>query len=231
MTTSRAQARGSSSVPRRWSGVVATIAVAGAMLTGCAPNAGAPPVVAVASTAASSPSLSTTPSPTPSPTPSGPALATPMPASAPVRLVVPAIGVDSELMALGLEADGTMQVPPGAVPAGWYTGAPTPGERGPAVIAGHVNWAGRRGVFHDLAAMVVGDTITVVRADGSVATFSVVDVREYPKSEFPTDAVYGDTAGPELRLITCGGDFNRAIGHYVDNIVVYAVLEPAALRY
>jgi hypothetical protein len=150
-----------------------------------------------------------------------------MAASAPVRVVVPAIGVDSDLMDLGLKADGTMEVPPGAFPAGWYTGAPTPGERGPAVLAGHVDWKGEHGVFHDLAALLPGDTVTVIRADASVATFRVTDVQEYPKDEFPTAAVYGNTPGPELRLITCGGDWDAASGHYLDNVVAYAVLEPA----
>ena len=164
------------------------------------------------------------PSPEAAPTP---ATAAPMAASVPVRVVVPAIGVDSPLMNLGLNADGTMQVPPTAFPAGWYTGAPTPGERGPAVIAGHVDLNGAHAVFHDLAALRVGDTVTVARADGSVATFRITAVQQYPKDAFPTDAVYGDTAGPELRLITCGGDFNRATGHFVDNIVVYAAMEPA----
>lgn len=146
----------------------------------------------------------------------------------PVRLIVPAIGVDSELMDLGLNADGTMEVPPEAFPAGWYTGAPTPGERGPAVLAGHVDWNGAHGVFHDLAALRRGDAVTVVRADASVLTFMVTAVLEYPKDAFPTAAVYGNTVGPELRLITCGGDFDHATGHYVDNVVAYAVMEPAS---
>ena len=142
----------------------------------------------------------------------------------PVRVVVPAIGVDSPLMRLGLNADGTMQVPPTAFPAGWYTGSPTPGERGPAVLAGHVDLNYKHAVFHDLAALRPGDTVTVVRADASIATFRVTLVRAYPKDAFPTAAVYADTADPELRLITCGGDFDRATGHYVDNTVVFAVM-------
>ncbi len=165
--------------------------------------------------------------PSPSPTVPATAEATPMAASEPVRVVVPAIGVASELMRLGLNADGTLEVPPGPFPAGWYTGSPTPGERGPAVLAGHVDWNDEHGVFHDLATLVPGDVVTVVREDASVATFRVVAVEHYPKDEFPTAVVYGDTAGPELRLITCGGDIDATTGHYVDNIVAYAVLEPA----
>lgn len=150
-----------------------------------------------------------------------------MAASVPVRVVVPAIGVDSPLMGLGLNPDGTMQVPPAAFPAGWYMASPTPGERGPAVLAGHVDWASQHGVFHDLAALHPGDVVMVVRTDTSTATFRVASVRQYPKDAFPTAAVYGDTADPELRLITCGGDFDRATGHFVDNVVVFAVLERA----
>jgi hypothetical protein len=149
--------------------------------------------------------------------------ATPMVASAPVRLQIPAIGVDSELMALGLNDDGTMEVPPTGFPAGWYTGAPTPGELGPAVIAGHVDWTGP-GVFHDLHLLAVEDEVVVTRADGSTATFGVTRVEQYPKAAFPTDEVYGDIDHAGLRLITCGGVFNRETGSHDDNIVVFAEL-------
>lgn len=144
-------------------------------------------------------------------------------ASAPVRLTIAAIGVDTELMDLGLMPDGTLEVPPDGTLAGWYTGAPTPGERGPAVIAGHVDWIGPA-VFHDLSLMVPGDTIDVTRADGSVAAFVVTEVGQYAKSAFPTEAVYGSVEVAALRLITCGGVFDDAIGHYDDNVVVYAEL-------
>lgn len=126
-------------------------------------------------------------------------------------------------MALGLEADGTMEVPPEGFPAGWYTGAPTPGEMGPAVIAGHVDWLGPA-VFHDLAQLKVDDHITVTRADGSIAVFEVTQVGQYPKTEFPTGLVYGQIEYAGLRLITCGGVFNTATGHYLDNVVVFARL-------
>jgi len=140
---------------------------------------------------------------------------------------IPAIGVDSELMELGLKADGTMEVPPEGFPAGWYTGAPTPGELGPAVIAGHVDWAGP-GVFYDLHRIQIGDEVTVTRADGSAPVFRVVRVEQYPKVGFPTDEVYGDIDRAGLRLITCGGVFNRATGHHDDNIVVFAeLIDPA----
>ena len=152
--------------------------------------------------------------------PTGP---TAMPRSVPVRVQIPAIGVDSELMDLGLEPDGTMEVPPEGFPAGWYTGAPTPGEVGPAIIAGHVDWTGP-GVFYDLHRLSPDDQITVQRADGSTAVFLITGVGQYPKDAFPTEEVYGDTDHAGLRLITCGGVFNRQSGSHDDNIVVFAEL-------
>jgi sortase (surface protein transpeptidase) len=142
---------------------------------------------------------------------------------------VPAIGVDSELMALGLAADGSLEVPPDGFPAGWFTGAPIPGEIGPAVMAGHVDWDGSPGVFYDLRSLRPGDEIIVTRADGSAVVFGVVSVDQFPKDAFPTDAVYGDLGHAALRLITCGGSFDHAERSYVDNIVVFAdLLDPEA---
>jgi hypothetical protein len=147
-----------------------------------------------------------------------------MAASRPVRVLIPAIGVDSDLMDLGLQDDGTLEVPPEGFPAGWFTGAPTPGERGPAVIAGHVDWGGSPGVFAGLRDVLVGDEITVEREDGSIAVFRVVEVGQYPKDAFPTAAVYGDLDHAGLRVITCGGDFDSAAHSYLDNTVVFADL-------
>jgi len=169
--------------------------------------------------AAAVPSRSTTAAPPA--TPPAPAV---MAASRPVRVRIPAIGVDSELMDLGLQADGTLQVPPSGFPAGWFTGAPTPGERGPAVIAGHVDWGGSAGVFYELRKVVAGDEITVDRADGSTAAFRVSQVGQYDKDAFPTAAVYGDLDHAGLRVITCGGDFDHAAHSYVDDVVVFADL-------
>jgi hypothetical protein len=153
----------------------------------------------------------------------------PLPASLPVRLDVPEAGVHSDLMTLGLRADGTVDVPPHASRessrAGWYEHSPTPGEQGPAVLLGHVDSAhDGPAVFFDLGALRPGDTATVGRADGRVAVFRVTRVATYPKDRFPTEEVYGDTAGAELRLITCGGAFDRSAGSYTDNVVVDAVL-------
>ncbi|MGH3909580.1 MAG: sortase domain-containing protein, partial [Pseudonocardiaceae bacterium] len=105
--------------------------------------------------------------------------------------------------------------------------SPTPGEIGPSVIAGHVNYASVPGVFTRLHEMHPGDTITVDRADGTNAVFTTYDVDRYPKAAFPTDRVYGNTETPELRLITCGGGFDDAAGEYLDNVVVFAKLTSA----
>jgi sortase (surface protein transpeptidase) len=143
--------------------------------------------------------------------------------SVPVRLQIEAIGVDSKLMDLGLRDDGTMQVPPGAFPAGWFTGAPTPGELGPAIIAGHIDMKGP-GVFHSLHKLKPGDKLTVRRRDGSAPVFRVSRIEQFHKNQFPTSLVYGNINHAGLRLITCGGSFNSKSGHYDDNIVVFADL-------
>lgn len=147
-----------------------------------------------------------------------------LPASVPVRLEIPAIGVDSGLMPLGLLADGSLEVPPEGFPAGWYTGAPTPGELGPAVIAGHVDWAGSPGVFYDLRDLQPGDEITIMREDGTAAVFRVTSLEQFPKDEFPSTSVYGPLDFAGLRLITCAGSFDREARSYLDNIVAFAEL-------
>ncbi len=182
-------------------------------------------VIAVATACSSDPAPPSAPSqPAISSTAAPVARVAPLPRSIPLRVQIPAIGVDSPLMELGLQADGTLQVPPAAFPAGWYTGAPTPGELGPAILAGHVNWAGRLGVFSRLHELKPGDEVTVARQDGSTAVFRVVQVMEYPKTTFPTNAVYGDLDHPGLRLITCGGPLDRQAHSYDDNIVAFADL-------
>ena len=175
------------------------------------------------------------PAPTPSVSASGSVppsgAAAPLARSAPVRVQIPAIGVDSALMQLGLQVDGSLQVPPAGFPAGWYTGAPTPGELGPAILAGHVDWGGQPGVFYHLRDLQPGAEITVTRQDGRATVFRVTQVKQYPKDEFPTDVVYGDLDHPGLRLITCGGSFDRETRNYDDNIIAFADLiatHPAA---
>lgn len=126
-------------------------------------------------------------------------------------------------MRLGISGNGSLQVPPNGFPAGWFTGAPTPGETGPAVIAGHVHWSGRPGVFARLDRLKPGDKVMVTRQDRSTATFRVSRVREYPKASFPSAAVYGDIDHPGLRLITCGG-LDYVSEKYEANLVVFADL-------
>lgn len=147
-----------------------------------------------------------------------------LPASRPVRLAIPAIEVNTGVIDLGLKPDGTMEVPADGSTAGWYTESPTPGELGPAVLAAHVDWKGSKGVFYDLRRTEPGDQVTVERADGRAAAFTVRRVEQYPKDRFPTDQVYGDVDTAQLRLITCGGDFDTGARSYRDNIVVYAEL-------
>lgn len=145
-------------------------------------------------------------------------------ASHPQRLRIPSIGVDTGVIDLGLQPDGTMDVPADGSTAGWYTHSPTPGELGPAVLAAHVDWKGDRGVFYDLRRSRPGDPVEVERADGSTARFAVRRVERYPKDAFPTAEVYGDVDSAQLRLITCGGEFDAAANSYRDNIVVFAEL-------
>ncbi|WP_268878015.1 class F sortase [Arthrobacter cheniae] len=149
-----------------------------------------------------------------------------MPASAPVSFSIPSIGAQSELLSTGLRDNGSLEVPPDGpgAPASWYDQSPTPGERGPAVLLGHVNATdGGPGIFAGLRDLTTGDTIEVLREDGSTATFTFDRGEQYPKNEFPTQTVYGNTAGSELRLITCDG-YDPDTGEFDDNYVVYATL-------
>jgi len=150
-----------------------------------------------------------------------------LPASQPVRVQIPILGVTSRVMELGLEDDGSMEVPPGAYPVGWYDRSPTPGELGPSVLAGHVDWAGTPGAFFGLRELRAGDRVVVDRADGTAATFQVDRVEEHHKDDFPTDEVYGDIDHAGLRLITCGGRFDEETGDYLDNVIVFASLVSA----
>ena len=150
-----------------------------------------------------------------------------MTSSPPVRVSIPALKATAATVALGLQPDGAMQVPDSATDVGWFTRAPAPGALGPAVLAGHVNWKGRRGTFFDLGRLTPGAGISVDRQDGSTAMFTVTKVEQYPKDRFPTDEVYGATDHAALRLITCGGEFDDSTQHYRDNVIVYARLAHA----
>jgi hypothetical protein len=192
----------------------------------CSRSTGAAVAVSATATAVhppSSPVPRSASRPEGSPTPRPVVEPVPLARSTPVHLRIAAIGVDSGLMDLGLQADGSLAVPPSGFPAGWYTGGPTPGELGPAIIAGHIDWNGP-GVFYNLHNLKPGDQVTVTRADGSQPAFRVTRVAQFPKDQFPTKLVYGNIDNAGLRLITCGGSFNSQTGHYEDNIVVFADL-------
>ncbi len=153
----------------------------------------------------------------------GPSLAR----SLPLSVHIPAIGVDSRLLHLGLNADGTIQVPSVRTNSGqaaWYKYSATPGQIGSSVIEGHVDSDHGPAVFFRLGALRPGDTIDVRLADGVTAIFRVTGVREYTKSRFPANAIYGATDFAALRLITCGGAFDYATGHYLSSTVVFASL-------
>jgi hypothetical protein len=144
--------------------------------------------------------------------------------SVPVRVAIPSVKIDTSLLRLGLNRDGSLQVPWKPLLAGWYRGSPTPGELGPAIIAGHVDsWETGPAVFYDLGDVDVGDRVLVTRADATVAHFVITSVRSYPKSAFPTATVYGDVNRAELRLITCA-DWNSTTQEYDGNVVVFGRL-------
>jgi sortase (surface protein transpeptidase) len=167
--------------------------------------------------------------PSPIPAPSGrtvlPAsLATAQQAARPVWLSVPAIGVRTSLVDLGLGENGTLQVPSSTAVAGWYTGSPRPGTVGAAVIAGHVDSRSGPGIFFWMRTLHPGDRVYVGRANGTMAVFTVTAVQKFAKDQFPTASVYGPVPDAELRLITCGGVFDRLLGSYLSNVVVFARL-------
>lgn len=197
-------------------------------------------VLAVAGCGASEPtSVAATPTPPPASAPApGSALeafgSAPLPEGAPeaveqaqvaepTAVRVPSLGITSALVDLGVATDGTVEVPSDYDVAGWFTEGPRPGERGPAVILGHVDSRSGPAVFAQVDQMQPGDVIEVDRADGSTVRFRVDRLEQVPKDEFPSAAVYGPVPEPALRLITCGGEFDAAAGHYRDNVVVYAV--------
>ncbi len=175
--------------------------------------------------ALSPPALGVNAVPTPTNTiVAAPTSAQPGPVSRPVALTIPLIGVQTKLMYLGLTSDGELQVPPLSMVAvaGWYTGSPRPGAIGSAIIVGHIDSYKGPGVFWRLNTLRRGDRIYVRRANGTLVEFRVTSVQTYLKDHFPTEDVYGPVPDPELRLITCGGRFDYATGHYLSNVVVYA---------
>jgi len=142
--------------------------------------------------------------------------------AAPVRLRIPALKVDAKIENLGLQRDGTIAVPATTDIAGWYEYGPRPGQPGPAVLLGHVDSQAGPGIFFDLYRVRPGTVVRVDRADGSSATFTITQVKKVPKVQFPTDLVYAPTLDPTLRLVTCGGSFDRSRGSYRDNVIAFA---------
>lgn len=216
-------------------GLAAVLAVAALGIGGFAllqPESTAQPnAVGVVSPESADPSDSSAPETTPSekPEPIGPVTAADtLAASQPTSLRIPAIGVSSPTFKVGLNADDTMEVPqpgPDYDKAAWYKFSPTPGEVGPSVIIGHIDSAENGpSVFYDLDKLQPGDKVAVTRQDGTVAVFEIDKVQTFPKSDFPTELVYGDTSKSELRLITCGGVFDDAANNYVSNIVAFGHL-------
>ncbi len=148
--------------------------------------------------------------------------------SVPLSLAIPDIGVGTSLVRLGLGADGSLDVPGDFGVAGWWAGGNSPGDPGPAVVVGHVDSFNGKAVFYRLRELTPGQPIVVARSDGSTVTFVVEALRQYPKDQLPTDAIYGPTPEPTLRLITCGGSYDRSTNSYRDNVVVFARVAPTA---
>ncbi|MFD8528018.1 class F sortase [Streptosporangium canum] len=161
----------------------------------------------------------------PPPLPNIPA-APAMQPSTPVRVVIPRLGVNAPIRSVGLDKQGAIEVPPVTNPnlVGWYRSGPTAGEAGPAIMLGHKDTKSGSAVFSRLDEIRNGDVIEVHRKDGIVAVFTVGGLEQAEKAVFPTQRVYGESPNPQLHLITCGGTYDRATGHYTDNVIAYATM-------
>ncbi|GGS43895.1 class F sortase [Streptomyces griseoviridis] len=150
---------------------------------------------------------------------------TPLPYAVPARVRVPAIQVDAPMTPVGLDADGWVGAPPPEDPnlAGWFTGAVSPGEKGTAVVVGHVDNKQGPAVFYGLGALKQGNKVEIAREDGKTAVFEIYAVEVFEKDDFPGDRVYASKGSPELRVITCGGGFTKQNG-YAGNVVAFARL-------
>lgn len=198
---------------RRWSAATpAVLLIALVSMTACSPAPAGPAPNPV--DAGATPSVTTPPAP--------PAL----PPAEPTRIEIPAIGVDAPVGRVGLNSDGTVEVPPlsRAGDTGWYGYGPTPGEVGPAVVLGHVDSEAGPAVFFRLKELRPGDMVRIRRGDGRTAIFRITVVEEFLKTRFPTERVYGDTDHPALRLVTCGGTYDRTRASYKSNVIAFAEL-------
>jgi LPXTG-site transpeptidase (sortase) family protein len=187
-----------------------------AALAGCAP---ADPVPGADS---ATPPASAAPAPTASPTPSTSPQVVQGIGAIPSRVAIPAIDLDQPLIDLGIAPDGRMEVPVDFDDVGWFTGGGRPGGRGPTVIAAHVDSRVGPAAFARLAELGVGDEVAVQDVDGGTTRYAVTEVADFAKADFPTARVFGAQPTDQLRLITCGGVFDRSVGHYEDNRVVFA---------
>lgn len=188
-------------------GVVVAIAVIMHLVT----REGSQPQAALPQAAPSTPNWAT-----------GPAQEEAVAIARPVRIRIPAIKVDAPVIDIGVDASGALAPPETADRVGWFTQGPAPGAVGPALLAGHVDSRAGPGVFYHLVDLHAGDPITVLRADGSSVTFTVVSTTRVAKTAFPTDLIYAPVPVPLLRLVTCGGTFDRSIRSYRDNVIVEA---------
>ena len=210
---------------RRRRGVCVAVVAAAALLVGCGGGGSGGPAAGHGSTG----TRTTTEDPTGTPSAGDSRAAqSPRARSVPVGLQIPAIGVDTPVMRLGLAPDGSVRVPPITADdrAGWYEHSPTPGQTGPSVILGHVT-VGKYGdgVFRHLDRLRRGERIEARLENGTTAEFAVTDVRTVAKADFPAEDVYGNVNRPELRLITCGGPLDE--DGYRDNVIVFAVATSA----
>ncbi|MCD7444061.1 class F sortase [Streptomyces lincolnensis] len=211
---------------RRRRGVCVAVVAAAALLVGCGGGGSGGPAAGHGSTGTRT--TTEDPTGTPSAGDSRAAAQSPRARSVPVGLRIPAIGVDTPVMRLGLAPDGSVRVPPITADdrAGWYEHSPTPGQTGPSVILGHVT-VGKYGdgVFRHLDRLRRGERIEARLENGTTAEFAVTDVRTVAKADFPAEDVYGNVNRPELRLITCGGPLDE--DGYRDNVIVFAVATSA----
>ncbi|MFE0351363.1 class F sortase [Streptomyces griseoluteus] len=150
----------------------------------------------------------------------------PLPRSAPTRLRIPKIGVDAPFSALVLASNGQLEPPPAGNTnlVGWYSQGASPGEKGTSVIAGHVDTTTSAAVFANLDDLAPGDRFSVERADGNTANFVVDSADTFAKDDFPSERVYADAKRPEVRLITCAGDYDHSANDYTENLVVFGHL-------
>ncbi|MFF9868885.1 class F sortase [Streptomyces sp. NPDC013953] len=197
------------------------------------------PVFALAVVALNWTGPTSPPAPAPAPVASRPAVPAPsasstvkaqsfsLPRSVPTRLLIPSIDVDAPFTELSIGSSGRLNAPPpdDTNLVGWFAGGASPGERGTAIVAGHLDTTTSPAVFARLSTLSPGDTVDVVRKDGTTATFVVDDIDNFPQDDFPDDRVYADTPDAQLRLITCGGSYDRSKKRYTENTVVFAHLK------